>query len=107
MSKHVKMLKEKRKQLIFDYLKKLKNPVNAWTIGDKFEFTAKRAGQLLNEMAAEDMVVKSKGFKEQTIPWKKTIVNYYEVKEKDKAYQARKPKVPMNWNNPFGLGART
>ena len=62
---------------------------------------------MLNEMAEEDMVVKSKGIKEQTIPWKKTIVNYYEVKEKSKSYQARKPKVPMNWNNPFGLGART
>ena len=104
--KQVKMNKEKRKQMIFDYLKKLKNPVNAWTIGEKFDFTAKRAGQLLDEMATEDMVVKSKGFKEQTIPWKKTIVNYYEVKEKDKAYQARKPKVPMNWHDPFGLGAK-
>ena len=47
--KQVKMNKEKRKQMIFDYLKKLKNPVNAWTIGEKFEFTAKRAGQLLDE----------------------------------------------------------
>ena len=105
--KQVKMLKEKRKQMIFDYLKKLKNPVNAWTIGEKFDFTAKRAGQLLDEMAADDMVVKSKGFKEQSISWKKTIVNYYEVKEEHKTYQARKPKVPMNWHNPFGIGART
>ena len=75
--KQVKMNKEKRKQMIYDYLKKLKNPVNAWTIGEKFEFTAKRAGQLLDEMASDDMVVKSKGFKEQTIPWKKNILNYY------------------------------
>jgi hypothetical protein len=105
--KHVKMLKEKRKQMIFDYLKKLKNPVNAWTIGEKFDFTATRAGQLLDEMAADDMVIKSKGFKEQSIPWKKTIVNYYEVKEEHKTYQARKPKVPRSWHDPFGLGART
>ena len=106
MRQQVKMLKERRKEMIFKYLKGLKNPVNAWTIAEKFDLTARRASQLLDEMAEDDLVVKTKKYKEQTVVWKRTIVNYFEVKEELKAYQVRKPKVPMNWHNPFGLGVR-
>lgn len=106
MRPQVKMLKERRKEMIFLYLKGLKNPVNAWTIAEKFDLTARRASQLLDEMAEDDLVVKTKKYKEQTVVWKRTIVNYYEVKEELKAYQVRKSKVPMNWHNPFGLGVR-
>jgi predicted transcriptional regulator len=106
MRQQVKMLKERRKEMIFKYLKGLKNPVNAWTIAEKFDLTARRAGQLLDEMAEDDLVVKTKKHKEQTIAWKRTIVNYFEVKDEFKSYQVRKPKVSMNWHNPFGLGVR-
>jgi predicted transcriptional regulator len=107
MKIQTKLAKETRKKMLFDYLKKLKNPVNAWSIGEKFDMTARRATQLLDEMAEDDLVIKSKNFKEQTFTWKKTIVNYYEVKAELKANQVRKPKVPMNWHNPFGLGVRS
>jgi len=92
--------------MIFTYLKGLKNPVNAWTIAEKFDLTARRVSQLLDEMAEDDLVVKTKKYKEQTVVWKRTIVNYFEVKDELKAYQVRKPKAPMNWHNPFGLGVR-
>ena len=61
MSKHMKMLKEERKKLIFDYLKGLKNPVNAWHLAEKFDITTKRVDQLMSELAADDLVVKTKG----------------------------------------------
>ena len=38
-----KMPKERRKQMIFDYLKGLKNPVTAEHIAEKLNVTAKRA----------------------------------------------------------------
>jgi hypothetical protein len=103
MSKHMKMLKEERKKLIFDYLKGLKNPVNAWHLAKKFDMTSKRIDQLMTELAQEDLVVKSKGIKDIQIPWKKTLVNYFEVKEEYKTFKPRKPKQKVLWHNPFGI----
>lgn len=103
MSKHMKMLKEERKRLIFDYLKGLKNPVNAYHLAKKFDMTSKRIDQLMTELAQEDLVVKSKGIKDIQIPWKKTLVNYFEVKEEYKTFKPRKPKEKVLWHNPFGI----
>jgi predicted transcriptional regulator len=97
------MLKEERKKLIFDYLKGLKNPVNAWHLAKKFDMTSKRIDQLMTELAQEDLVVKSKGIKDIQIPWKKTLVNYFEVKEEYKTFKPRKPKQKVLWHNPFGI----
>jgi predicted transcriptional regulator len=102
-----KMPKERRKQVIFDYLKGLKNPVTAEHIAEKLNVTAKRADQLLTEMAEDDLVVKSKGYKQSTVLWKKTIINYFAVKEEHNTYKKREPKVARAWHDPFGIGART
>jgi predicted transcriptional regulator len=98
------MRKELRKKLIFDYLKGLKNPVTACAIGEKFDMTAKRADQLLTELAEDDLVVKSKGYKQH---WKKTIISYFTVKDEYNTYKKREPKVVRAWHDPFGIGART
>ena len=102
-----KMPKERRRQMIFDYLKGLKNPVTAEHIAEKLNVTAKRADQLLTEMAEDDLVVKSKGYKQNTVLWKKTIINYFAVKEEHNIYKKREPKVVRAWHDPFGLGTRT
>ena len=49
--------------MIFDYLKGLKNPVNAWHLAAKFDMTTKRIDQLMTELAGDDLIVKSKGIK--------------------------------------------
>jgi hypothetical protein len=105
MASHAKMFKETRKKMIFDYLKGLKNPVNAWHLSEKFDITTKRVDQLMSELAADDLVVKSKGIKDIDIPWKKTFVNYFEVKEEYKTFKPRKPKQKVLWHNPFGIRA--
>jgi predicted transcriptional regulator len=105
MASHAKMFKETRKKMIFDYLKGLKNPVNACHLAKKFDMTSKRIDQLMTELAQEDLVVKSKGIKNIQIPWKKTLVNYFEVKEEYKTFKPRKPKEKVLWHNPFGIRA--
>jgi len=100
-----KMLRSESKKMIFDYLKGLKNPVTARHIGEKFDMTARRADQLLTEMAADDLVIKSKGYKQQTVLWKKTIINYFAVKEEYSTFKKREPKVARQWHNPFGIRA--
>ena len=100
------MTKERRKEMLFKYLKGLKKPVNTWHLAEKFGLTNKRIDQLMTELAGDDLIVKTKGIKDIDVPWKRTMVNYFEVKDEYKTYQARKQKVPMNWHNPFGLGAR-
>jgi len=53
----------------------------------------------------DDLIVKSKGIKDIEIPWKKVMVNYFEVKEQYKTFKPRKPKAPVLWHNPFGIKA--
>ena len=47
------MPKERRKQLIFDYLRGLKNPVTAEHVGEKFKI--KEAAELLMEVHEQRM----------------------------------------------------
>jgi hypothetical protein len=49
--------------------------------------------------------VKTKGIKDIDVPWKKTFVNYFEVKEEYKTFKPRKPKEKVLWHNPFGIRA--
>ena len=100
------MSKEKRKQLIFDYLRGLKHPVAAKHIGEKFRITARRAGQLLVELAGDDLVVKTKGPKRQDVTWKQTMVSCFAVKDAYRAYKKREPEVVRARHDPFGLGVR-
>jgi predicted transcriptional regulator len=100
-----KMRRSESKKMIFDYLKGLKNPVNAWHLAEKFDMTTKRIDQLMSELAGDDLIVKSKGIKDVEIPWKKVMVNYFEVKEQYKTFKPRKPKAPVLWHNPFGIRA--
>ena len=101
------MPKELRKQMIFDYLRGLKNPVTAEHVGEKFKITARRAGQLLVELAGDDLVVKTKGPKQQDVTWKRTMVICFAVKDEYRIYKKREPKVARAWHDPFGLGTRT
>ena len=102
----IRMSKEKRKQLIFDYLRGLKNPITAEHIGEKFKITARRADQLLVELAGDDLVVKTKGPKQQDVTWKQTMVACFAVKDEYRTYKKREPKVVRAWHDPFGLGVR-
>ena len=102
-----KMPKERRKQMIFDYLRGLKNPVTAEHVGEKFKITKRRADQLLVELAADDLVIKTKGYKQQEVTWKKTMVICFAVKDEYRTYKKREPKVTRSWHDPFGLGTRT
>jgi hypothetical protein len=97
------MPKERRKQMIFDYLRGLKNPVTAEHVGEKFKITKRRADQLLVELAGDDLVVKTKGPKQH---WKRTMVSCFAVKDKYRTYKKREPKVVRAWHDPFGLGVR-
>lgn len=105
MGKKIKMPKETRKQVIFNYLKDLKNPVNGWHLAEKFNITTKRVDQLMTELAEDDLIVKTKGLKDVDVPWKKVMVNYFEVKEEYKTFKPRKPKQKFLWHNPFGIRA--
>lgn len=96
----IKLPKVQRKKMIFDYLRDLKNPVTAEHVGEKFKITARRAGQLLDELVIDDLVVKSKSDKQH---WKKTTVNCYAVKDEHRTYKKREPKVIRTWHNPFNL----